>query len=178
MYGMDDPVFDPWGSDEEEPPKQPVARPTRWTQSPRWRSTGGATPRGPTPPRTPSGSGLSGTAVALRALATSHLEEVARDLHLARHTASLEDVLEEPSARLRFTLRPWPGPWNEEGLAPVGRLELFLEVRPDLSVVARWWADVEADEPAEETRVAAAQASPLWLARVVAGFVEQVLARA
>jgi hypothetical protein len=109
-------------------------------------------------------------------MAVPRLEEVARRLQMARHQAAVEDLLEGTPPTLRFSVRPWRGPWTEELSPPRGTLVLSLEGEDAVRVCA--WLDPEADEPAEEASVPPMRINAAWLERLVLDFVERLLARA
>ncbi|MEX2048867.1 MAG: hypothetical protein WEB90_04755 [Gemmatimonadota bacterium] len=113
-------------------------------------------------------------------MAVPRLEEVARRLQLARHEASVEDQLEATPPTLRFSLRPWRGPWTEELSPPRGTLVLSLEGAgaSEDAVSVHVWLDPEAEEPTDEMRVAPGRVNAAWLERLVLDFVERVFARA
>jgi hypothetical protein len=114
-------------------------------------------------------------------MAVPRLEEVARRLQIARHEASVEDQLEATPPTLRFSLRPWRGPWTDELAPPRGTLVLSLEGAAGASedaVSVRFWLDPEAEEPTDEMRVPPVRVNAAWLERLVLDFVERLLARA
>lgn len=184
---MDDPLFDPWGSEPESPP--PVS-----AGGGRWRAPAGNTP--PTPPATygrgerrvtgPDGSRptllprarLAGMAGFLRTMSVPRIEEVAQRLQLARHDAVVEDLLDQTPPRIRLTVRPWRGPWTEGLSPPAGVLELELDTGEDEQVIMRIWLDPEADEPTAETSVPPARLGAAWLDAQVLDFVAKLLERA
>lgn len=169
---------------ERAEPARPVAAPP--ANAPRWRSPAGP---GPTPPPSPHAGPdlrrasvsadrprLAGTPGFLRSMAVPRLEEIVRRLQMARHQAAVEDFLEAEPPTLRFTLRPWRGPWTEELAPPSGRLVLSLEDEDSVSV--RAWLDPESEEPEHEAKVPPMRVSAAWLERLVLDFVERLLSRA
>jgi hypothetical protein len=113
-------------------------------------------------------------------MAVPRLEEAARRLQIARHEASVDDQLEATPPTLRFSLRPWRGPWTDELSPPRGTLVLSLEgseASEDV-VSVRFWLDPEADEPTDEMRVPPARVNAAWLERLVLDFVRRLLERA
>lgn len=132
---MDDPVFDPWGLDDEPPAAEP-------RKTVRWRSPD--VPTSHVPGQTSRGSAsrphdkselsttrrprsrLTGTPGFLRSMAAPRLREGAQRLTMARHYAYVDDLLDSPRPALRLVFRPWQSPLAG-GASPEG----LFEIRPD-----------------------------------------------
>jgi hypothetical protein len=110
-------------------------------------------------------------------MAVPRLQEFSLRLHMARHAAVVEDLLDGTPALVRLTLVPWRGPWTEELSPPRGTFELALETGPDELVAVRMWLDVDTNAPTEELRVAPSKLGAAWLEGRVLDFVARVLAR-
>jgi hypothetical protein len=109
-------------------------------------------------------------------MAVPRLQDVARRLQIARHTAAVEDRLDGPPPSLTLSLRPWRGPWTHELSPAGGRLELTLEDGPAGPVTVRTWLDATDDEATAETVGPAAKLSAGWLEAPALDFGERLLA--
>ncbi len=179
---MEDPIFDPWSVEAEER-AEPPPRTSRWRSPGSAGSTIPATRPTPSPamstvPTSHPRARLAGTAGFLRSMATPRLEAISRRLRMARHETSLQDLLGESPALLRFEIRPRPGPLSESVQLEPGRLEVALEEGPAEHVVARFWLDLSSDVPSEQVRIATAKLEAAWIEELALHFVERVLSRA
>lgn len=178
---MDDPIFDPWGVEAASagavgPRTAATPQPPASTPPSRWRSTGGALRARPGSASVQRAR-LPGTAGFLRTLAVPRLLDAALRLEMARHTATVEDLLDAAPPSLRLLLRPWRGPWTEELSAPLGVLELVLADGPGGPVTVRTWLDAESAEPTDEMEVPPSRVGAAWLDQAVVAFVKARLTR-
>jgi hypothetical protein len=114
----------------------------------------------------------------MRTMAVPRLQDIAQRLQLARHHATVEDLLDAAVPTARLTFKPWRGPWTEKLDPPVSALELTVLLEPAEQIAVRVWLDVAADGPVEEIPVPPSKLGAAWLESVVVDFVQRALARA
>ncbi|MEQ1856732.1 MAG: hypothetical protein ABL963_09685 [Longimicrobiales bacterium] len=196
---MDDPLFDPWASEPDAPaPPQSPQAPVRWRalagpppsvprsrldRTPAAAGPVSATPMdaAPTPPRRPAGvvprARLAGTPGFLRTMAVPRLHDVASRLQMARHTASVEDALDDVPPAVTLAVRPWSGPWTADDVPVDGMLELMVSPGAEGEVIARTWLGPRHDILDHEVSVAPAKLSAAWLEGRVFDFLARLLRR-
>lgn len=102
------------------------------------------------------------------------LDALSARLAIARHRTLLDDRLDAEPSTLRYRLVPWRAPFDE----PVAVAGSVLEIAVDDSeVVASFWLDPVAEDPAEERRVDSGRLSEDWVGDVCLDFVARALRR-
>lgn len=161
MHVREDPIFEPWSTKELQRPR-PLPHAVLAAQS-----ADTVVER--------SADEHLGPEDHLRSLAAPLLEVVSRRLRLARHDASVDDLLEAPERLIRFRLDPWPGPFQEPGSARAAMLEIAVGGE-DVEVVTAWyWLDGLAEAPQTMPSVSTTRLTASWVERTILDFVGKVL---
>jgi hypothetical protein len=108
-------------------------------------------------------------------MAVPRLEEVAQRLVMARHETRLDDSLDSSLPIVRFTIRPWQGPWSDVAEEAEGRLEISVENDNDEWVVLRAWLAGTSGSPTHEIRIETKRFGAAWLEARILAFVGTVL---
>jgi hypothetical protein len=97
---------------------------------------------------------------------------------MARHEATVEDLLDEPVPAVRFNMRPWRGPLADLPALDEGHLELTIHEGPEQQIVLRSWLGPCAGPPNDQERVGTTKLGAAWLEGRVLGFVQRLLNQA
>lgn len=158
---MEDPIFEPWTTGDPAPP---VADRT--------------------PPVGPVGGGSGARPAAghstvdfLRAVAVPYLEALCARLRLARHEASLQDLLGETERLVRFNLTPWTGPLSDSATEGAAMLEIGLAGDRDESVTAWYWLDRSVHAPDRVLTIESSKLTASRIEQIIFDFVGEVLQR-
>jgi hypothetical protein len=113
----------------------------------------------------------------LRAVAVPYLTALCARLRLARHDASLEDLLDEAERLVRFALKPWVGPWSDAAADGAAILEIGISGERDQSVTVWYWLDRSGQAPDRLVTIQGSKLTASWVEHVILGFVGEVLER-
>jgi len=195
MDVLEDPIFDPWSPEHAEedasaeaaeavppraepvPPRLPAQRAVLFGPVALPVEATSPAARPPSPVAALPEAALPGARASLRRLATARLDAIARRLRLARHRASLEDLLDEPTRLIRFELRPWRNPLLSVRSKRPAVLELGLSAESVDVITAWYWLDDVGEAPYKTTSVPAGELTAAWIDRAVLDFVAKALER-